>query len=101
MQWGRSVGGKEYRRRMPEYLPRGAPGRKRSTAPLDLPVPYMAMDEAALLKRNWQAYLDNKGVAEVMWGQAATADRMAVEREAQRKGEAWHYPIHPEAVSRY
>jgi len=101
LKWIRTARGKEFLRGLPEYLPRGAPGRKKSTGPLDLPVPYMSMDEKALLHRNWEAFLDNKGVAEMMWNQSMVADKMSQDEAARRAGKAWHYPLNKAAITRY
>ena len=109
--WSRTPTGKatlyhhypEYGRGSQPYRPPGSPGAPApsSIPPLDLPVPYMAMEETALLKRNWVAYLENVGVAQRVWTRVQGADRLAREREMQASGEAWHSAIQPDAVKRY
>nr|CCC91383.1 conserved hypothetical protein [Trypanosoma congolense IL3000] len=100
--WALTLRGKAYfALHGPQYRPRGAPGTKKEVLPLDLPVPYMAMDEKRLLKKNWMAYLDNKHVAEVMWTRAKVADREKFQRRLQETGRAWHRPINEEAVARW
>ena len=84
-----------------DYTPRGAPGAVEDVAPLDLPVPYMSMDETALLKRNWFAYLDNVNVAQKLWNRVQSYDRMSYERSLQAEGKAWHAEINSAACTRY
>lgn len=101
-RWLLTLQGKRYQRyHMPERRPRGAPGAKKAVAPFELPAPYTAMDEVPLLKRNWQAFLDNKHVAEATWTRVRTADAMHAKREAQRTGRAWHSPINESAETRF
>eukprot|EP00796_Vickermania_ingenoplastis_P010214 gene10214-7158_t len=88
-RWARTLRGKAFlSQQSPVDRPRGAPGAKRSALPLDLPVPYTPMDETALLRRNWMAYLDNKHVAESLWTRTRTADREKELRRRQAAGEA-------------
>lgn len=102
-RWTRSLVGKEFLSRYaPQYRPRGAPGAKRGKEgngsgdilPLDLPVPYIAMDEKRLQRRNWVAFLDNKHVAETLWTRTKIGDREKNIRQRQEMGQAWHHPIH-------
>ena len=87
---------------MPEKLrPRGAPGRKQAVTPLEIMVPYTAMDEKRLQQKNWQAYLDNKHVAETTWTKIRLGDRYKLENALRRTGAAWHAPINPEAEDRW
>ncbi|KAG8345114.1 hypothetical protein ERJ75_000237700 [Trypanosoma vivax] len=100
--WALTLHGKTYfAHHGPQYRPRGAPGAKKEALPLDIPAPYMAMDEKRLLKKNWMAYLDNKHVAEVMWTRVKIADREKRQRMLQETGQAWHRPINEEAVTRW
>ncbi|AAZ12326.1 hypothetical protein, conserved [Trypanosoma brucei brucei TREU927] len=100
--WALTLRGKTYfTLHGPQYRPRGAPGAKKETLPLDIPAPYTAMDEKRLLKKNWMAYLDNKHVAEVMWTRVKIADREKRQRLLQETGRAWHRPINEEAINRW
>jgi DNA-binding protein YbaB len=81
--------------------PRGAPGAKTDSTPLELLAPYTPMDEGRLLRKNWMSYLDNKHVAETMWTRAKIADREKSLRLLQEKGHAWHRPVHKEAAERW
>lgn len=93
-RWAKSLQGKEYMRYfMPSSRPRGAPGPKKAVQPFELPVAYTPMDEARLLRRNWQSYLDNKHVAETLWTRARIADREKTLRLLQKSGQAWHSPL--------
>lgn len=91
--------GKEYAKYyMPERRPPGAPGAKKKAKTLEIPVPYQPFDEKALLKRNWQAYLDNRNVAEKLWTRTRLGDRMKQTRELQKSGKAWHSPVAAERL---
>lgn len=96
-RWTRSLVGKEFLSRYgPQYRLPGSPGAKRKNGdvlPLDVPVPYKAMDEQRLQRRNWMAFLDNKHVAETMWTRAKIADREKDLRYRQELGQAWHRPV--------
>lgn len=93
-RWRRTLRGKEFLSKYsPESRPPGAPGAKTKALPLDLPAPYMSMDEARLLRRNWVAYLDNKHVAENLWTRSQIADRDKELRRLQETGQAWHRPV--------
>ena len=90
--------GKEYARyHLPSRRPPGAPGAKRAPKRLEIAVPYTPMDERALVRRNWQAYLDNRNVAEQLWTRTRLADRMKLVRGLQKDGKAWHAPVAAEA----
>jgi hypothetical protein len=92
--WLLTAQGKRYAaRHMPELRPAGAPGAKKRVTPFELPVPYTPMDERALLRRNWMAYLDNKHVAESLWTRVRMGDRMKEQRQLQKTGHAWHAPV--------
>jgi hypothetical protein len=94
----RRLRGKEYARYfMPERRPPGAPGAKKRAKRLEVPVAYTPMDERALLRRNWQAYLDNRNVAEQLWTRTRLGDRMKQLRHLQKVGRAWHAPVADEA----
>ena len=84
-----------------EYHPRGAPGVASEPPPIDLPVPYMAMDETAILKRNWFAYLDNVNVAQKLWNRTQSYDRMSRERSLQSSGNAWHCELNSALRDRF
>jgi len=84
-----------------DYMPRGAPGAPDDGPELDLPVPYMSMDETALMKRNWFAYLDNVNVAQKLWSRVQSYDRMARERSLQVEGKAWHTELNPAIRERF
>lgn len=93
-RWRRTLRGKEFlSKHAPESRPRGAPGAKTKVLPLDLPAPYMSMDEVRLQKKNWVAYLDNKHVAESLWTRSQIADREKDLRRRQETGQAWHRPV--------
>eukprot|EP00758_Cryptobia_borreli_P001940 Tbor_TRINITY_DN2654_c1_g1::TRINITY_DN2654_c1_g1_i1::g.17997::m.17997 len=87
--------------KVPENRPRGAPGAKKSVAPLEIQAPYVAMDEARLLKTNWMAYLDNKHVAEATWTKTKIADREKTQRLLQRYGKAWHSPVNQDGANSF
>lgn len=90
--------GKEYAKfHLPERRPAGAPGAKKRAKKLEIPVPYQPFDEKALLRRNWQAYLDNRNVAEKIWTRVRLGDRIKQTRLLQKSGQAWHSPIVSEA----
>jgi DNA-binding protein YbaB len=101
-QWLLTLEGKKYARyEMPERRVAGSPGAKKTVDPVELPAPYTEMDEKKLLRRNWQAYLENKGVAEALWTRSRTADRMRTDRQLQREGRAWHSPINKSATEQW
>lgn len=101
-RWSKTLQGKNYLRYMkPETKVKGAPGAKRSVKPFELLAPYTPMDERALMARNWQAFLDNKHVAETMWTRTRLADKFKTERLLQKTGQAWHSPINTEAETRW
>lgn len=101
-QWARSIKGKQFMaKHLASTRAKGAPGAKTDVAPLEMLAPYTPMDEGRLLQKNWMAYLDNKHVAETMWTRAKIAEREKTLRLMQSRGEAWHRPIHQEAVQRW
>lgn len=101
-QWTRSLIGKKYLRYMrPDTRPRGAPGAKKRVQPFELLAPYTPMDENPLRRRNWQAFLDNKHVAEVLWTRSRIAEQQKVQRHLQRTGQAWHSAVDTSAESRW
>ncbi len=91
--------GKEYAKHyMPERRAAGAPGSKQRVRTLEIPVAYQPFDERALLRRNWQAYLDNRNVAEKIWTRVRLGDRIKQTRLLQKSGQAWHSPTVNEAA---
>lgn len=102
MQWAKTLQGKQFLRyQKPELRPKGAPGAKRAVKPFELLTPYTNMDERELMQRNWQAFLDNKHVAEVMWTRSRLATQYKAQRQLQKTGQAWHSPINKEAETRW
>jgi DNA-binding protein YbaB len=101
-RWLLTLQGKRYARyEMPEKRVRGSPGAKTSSAPVEVLAPYYEMDEKRLQRRNWQAFMDNKHVAESLWTRARAGDRLRMLREAQRTGRAWHSPINKQATTQW
>lgn len=89
----RMLRGKEYARyHMPQKRPAGAPGAKKQPKSLEINVPYTPMDERALARRNWMAFLDNRNVAQQLWTRTRGGDRIKMVRELQKSGKAWHSP---------
>jgi hypothetical protein len=100
--WLLTLQGKRYARyNMPERRVRGAPGAKKAVLPHEMLAPYTPMDEGPLKKRNWQAFLDNKHVAETTWTKVRLADRRQQQRELQKHGHAWHSPINTVAENKW
>ena len=91
-QWSRTLAGKRTMKSWPELKGKGAPAAK-SRSSLDLNVPYIELEERELMNRNWQAFLDNKHVAETKWTDVRLGDRQKSMRVLQRQGNAWHHPI--------
>lgn len=101
-KWQLTLQGKRFAKyEMPERRTRGAPGAKTTVEPTDLLAPYTEMDEKRLQRRNWQAFLENKNVAETMWTKTRAADRLQGLRDKQRTGRAWHSPVRPESSQQW
>jgi DNA-binding protein YbaB len=81
--------------------PLGAPGVRRDTKPLEVLAPYTAMEEKELKQRNWQAFLDNKHVAETSWTRTRIGDRAKAQRVLEKTGQAWHTKIDSENNTRW
>ena len=96
--WGRTAATKRIAATIPENRPRGAPGPKKTVAPMQMQVPYASFDEARLQKKNWMAYLDNKHVAETMWTRTKIGDREKQLRRMRQYGQAWHSPINDDVT---
>lgn len=88
--WSRTLLGKQYLERYVYAPPKGAPGGPPSSKPLEILAPYTQMDEVPLLNRNWQAFLDNKHVAESLWTKSRRGTHLKHYRAQQRAGQQWH-----------